>query len=83
VEWIFGQFTLAEIKGFILRQFDTAYFVNQKRFQRFIKLCRLVDSEKLRNENLQKYPPVSERTPLKYNEPFVAPTFLHRDSRDK
>ena len=83
VEWIFRQFTLEEIKGFIQHQFNADYFVNQKKFRRFVKLCRLIDSEKLHNENLQKSPPVSDRAPLKYNQPFVAPSFLRRDSQDK
>ena len=94
VEWIFDQFTLEEIKGFILHQFDADYFVNQKRFQRFAKLCKLVDSEKMLKENLQQFikyrkkhtpesPPVSDLASLKYNEPFVAASFPRWDRKDK
>ncbi len=91
--WIFGQFTLEEIKGFILHQFDTNYFVNLNRFRRFVKLCKLVNIEKMHKEKLQQSvgyrkkfisesPPVADHDLLIYNEPFVAVSFLRQDSKD-
>jgi hypothetical protein len=92
--WIFGQFTAEEIKGFILHQFDPNYFVNQNRFLRFVKLCKLVDIEKAHKEKSQQFvenrkkcvsesPPVADHDLLKYNEPFVAVSLFRQDRKDK
>jgi hypothetical protein len=92
--WIFGQFTLEKIKGFIVHQFDPDYFVNLNKFLRFVKLCNLVDIEKVHKEKLQQFveyrkkcasksPPVADHDLQKYNEPFVAMPFLRQDSKDK
>jgi len=92
--WIFGQFTLEEIKGFILHPFDPNYFVNLNKFLRFVKLCKLVDVGRAHQEKLQRHVEyrnkyVSESSYfadhdlLKYNEPFVAVPFLRQDSKDK
>ena len=90
VDWILNQYTLEEIKGFILHQINPEYFVNQRKFQRFVKLCKLVNIDKhqkeiteLKTRHPQKNSPMSGRITLKYNEPFIAVPLTHHDSYDK
>jgi len=90
MEWILNQYSLEEIKGFILHQFNTEYFVNQMKFQRFVKLCKLVDVDKHTKEIIQlrmmrthNFSPTPERKTLKYNKPFIAVSLSHQDCQDK
>jgi hypothetical protein len=90
VDWIHNQYTLEEIKGFILHQFNPEYFVNQRKFHRYVKLCKLVNIDKhskekveLKMKHAQKNSPTSERMTLKYNEPFIAVPLSYQDCHDK
>lgn len=90
VNWIHNQYTLEEIKGFILHQFNPEYFVNQRKFHRYVKLCKLVNIDKhtkeimeLKMRYAQKNSPNSERITLKYNEPFIAAPLSHQDCHDE